>query len=807
MTQQSFEPVEIPPEDLTWREQEVLGLLSERLTNQEIADRLHLAESTVKDYVGRILGKLHVKNRRQAVARAVALDLLGAHDPTAPAARHNLPAETTPFIGRDVELAEIQRLIAEQRLLTLTGPGGIGKTRLALEAAAAALDDFEHGVYFVSLAPVESGERIVMAILEALNLPLSTEERPAAALQRYLRRKQMLIVLDNFEHLLENAALVSELLAAAPDLKILATSREKLGLHGETALAVGGMSLGSQQTPDAEQSDAVLLFLQRARQARPGMDLGKQDQAQVVEICKKLGGMPLAVELAAGWLHVLSVREIGAELEAGLDILTTRDRDVPARHRSMQDVFDHSWVLMNEAERDMLKALSVFRSGFDRAAARRVAGATLQSLADMVDKSLLQYDPGASRYTIHELLRQHAQIRLDEAPEAGAAAREAHAAYFAEFMAQRWEHLKDSRQLAALQAIEADIDNIRLAWQYCLAQKDVVRIRMFFSGLRLVYWVRGWYQPAQALFGEVAAVLSDIPNDPDAAVLEALATANQAFFLAWLGRADRGYPLALESVKALEGAENPQDLADAFDGLSLNSYYLNKHDEERQAAQQIVAFAEEAGDRWRLGYGLFLKSIARLKTKADEQTQQYAQVGLEIKEEIGDELGTVMPLQTLGHWAEANGKLEEARAYYLRSLEIAESFGFRWAIGNSSKYLGHLALTMNNLAESEEYLLRNLRIADEVGLTRDLVNLLVDFARLRMTEGKPEQAVELLSLALKQPAIEQARFGSGPIKDSADTLLSELEEELDQDRYRAAKKKGQALKIDDWVAKMTGATN
>jgi DNA-binding CsgD family transcriptional regulator len=213
-------------DDLTWREQEILILLAERLTNREIAERLHLAESTVKDYVGKILSKLYVKNRRQAVERAKSLGLLDGGSKMVGSPMANLPAEPTPFVGLRDELAEIKQHLVDTRLLTLTGPGGIGKTRLALKAAGEAAGDYEDGVFFVPLAPIRSVEPLIQTIAEGLKFPLATQEDPKHQLLRYLQNRQLLLVMDNFEHLLDGVGIVSEILQAAPGVKILATSRE-----------------------------------------------------------------------------------------------------------------------------------------------------------------------------------------------------------------------------------------------------------------------------------------------------------------------------------------------------------------------------------------------------------------------------------------------------------------------------------------------------------------------------------------------------------------------------------------------------
>ena len=373
---------EVHADDLTWREQEVLTLLSERLTNREIAERLHLAESTVKDYVGNILSKLYVKNRRQAVERAIALGLLEGDRITGDRPPINLPAEHTPFVGRRDELGEIKRHMGETRLLTLTGPGGIGKTRLALKTAEEATGDFEDGCFFVPLAPIRSVEHIIQTIAEGVKFPLATQEDPQHQLLRYLQKRQLLLIMDNFEHLLDGAGIVSEILQGAPAVKVLATSRERLNLLSETTFMVGGLETPFQvKSQDPLNYDAVTLFAQSARKAHPGFDPSSDELDQIAKICQIVQGMPLAIELAAAWLHILNVREIVEELEKGLDNLVSEAREAPERPTSIQAVFDHSWSMLEQTEQEIFMLLSVFRGGFTREAAQRVAGASLQQLA------------------------------------------------------------------------------------------------------------------------------------------------------------------------------------------------------------------------------------------------------------------------------------------------------------------------------------------------------------------------------------------------------------------------------------------
>ena len=800
MNNGNFSGEEVYADDLTWREQDVLILLAERLTNREIAERLHLAESTVKDYVGKILSKLYVKNRREAVERAKALGLLDSDRITGGRPATNLPAEPTPFVGRRDELAEIRRHLVETRLLSLTGPGGIGKTRLASKAAEEAADDFEDGCTFVSLAPIRSVEHIIQTVAEAVKFPIATHEDPQRQLLRYLQKRQLLLVMDNFEHLLDGAGIVSEILQAAPAVKILATSREKLNLQSETNLNIGGMDIPSQVGPeDPLNYDAITLFVQSGSKVRPGFDPSPDELGQITNICQIVQGMPLAIELAAAWLYILNVDEIAEELEKDLDILATEVRDLPERHRSIHAVFDHSWSMLHQAEQEIFMHLSVFRGGFTREAAQKVSGASLQLLAGLVNKSFLSHDPNSDRLEIHELLRQCAQERLEKTPETSVSAQEAHAAYYAEFMRQRWGHLKGDRQILALAEIEADIENVRAAWRYYLDQGNALQMWKFINGLWLVYWIRWWNHAGMELFAEAASALEG-EEDEESAALRALATAYQGYFMAWLDLAEQGYELAIESVEILQQINQPEALLFAHLSLGVNAYFLNRYTENIKAVNKMLKIATEIDDKWLLAFSLWAVSLGALLKEDFAEARRLAESSLNLNEEIGDVIFSTLPLIVLGYAALALGDYEGAKGFYLRCIKISQEVDFPYSIQTSSKYLGKVALSMGKTEEAEIYLLQCLTISKEVGFVRDIINLLYEFARLRVAQNNPEGAAELLGLVLQHPASHSSRMLEGPIRDSAKVLLAELEDELPQETYTAALERDQELDLDEVIA-------
>jgi len=389
-------------------------------TTRQIAEELVVTVETVRWYAKQIYSKLGVHSRSQAALRARDLDLVQPHSAVTnplPSSRplNSLPVYASSFFGRELELEELVALLNDPnvRLITVSGPAGVGKTRLCVEAAWAQIDRFADGVYFVPFAPLTAADQIVPAIAREIHLHLTTETEPEAQLLRYLQSKQMLLLLDNFEHLLEGGPLVGRLLQATRAVRILATSMTALNLRHEWVRPLDGMRLPSADAgAELQAYSAVQLFLDCVQRVRRDFSLAENRDC-VVEICRQLDGMPLAIELAATWLKSLSCMEVAREIRRNIDFLTTKHQDVDERHRSLRAVFDYSWRLLTEQEREVLQRLSVFRGGFGRAAAEQVAVASIHVLSNLVDKSFLTQSADGS-YQIHELLRQYAASLLEQ---------------------------------------------------------------------------------------------------------------------------------------------------------------------------------------------------------------------------------------------------------------------------------------------------------------------------------------------------------------------------------------------------------
>ena len=401
---------------------------------------------------------------------------------TAPGPASYLPKMPAPFIGRRPEVEQVKALITDpaHRLLTLTGPGGTGKTRLSIQAASELENIFPDGVFFVSLAPIQNSEAVLPTVAKALDFSFYQEdETPRQQLLNFLREKKLLLILDNFEHLLDSSDLVTDILANSADVKLMSTSRVRLNLQGEQLFNVTGMRIPTVDEADvwedpetqAKPFSAVQLFLDRARRIRSDFVLTKENVHSVMEICNLVHGMPLGLELAAAWLELLPPEEVADEINRSLDFLETDQADVPERQRSIRAVFESSWKLLSEDEMDAFLRLCVFVGSFSREAAQQVSRASLKTLLGLVNKSWLQQmDNG--RFQLHELMRQYGSERLGADKTAWREANDRHASYFADFVANQSVRMRGSEQPAGLKAIEDEFEsNIMIAWDWLITEQ------------------------------------------------------------------------------------------------------------------------------------------------------------------------------------------------------------------------------------------------------------------------------------------------------------------------------------------------
>ncbi len=779
---------------------------------------------------------------------------------------HRIPVQSTPFIGRADELARISQYLDDPncRLLTLVGTGGIGKTRLALQAAENQRRAFLNGVHFIPLAAVGEPDALVFAIADGLRFSFYSQEPPPSQLLSYLREKELLLVLDNFEHLLDGAKLVADILQAAPQVKILVTSRERLNLRWEWLLDVRGLPY-PPETGAARENDAgaMQLFAQSAARVRPDFSMAA-DRANAARICRLVEGMPLAIELAAAGLRSRSSREIAAEIERNLDLLATAMRDAPARHRSVRAAFDSSWQSLTPAERDAFCRLSVFRGGFSYEAAWQITGASRAALDALTAKSLLRQS-ASGRYGMHNLLRQYAAEALASSPRQRETLSR-HSAYFAAFLRQRENALRGERQKETLAEIGKEIENVRAAWRVALAECDCTAVAQSLEGLFRFYDIRSWLQEGKDAFERAATALRGKSGDE---VLLAKTLARQGSFCFRLGLYEQARELAQESAALLrrrgEGREEAFALqilgatadergdyaaarthfqasqtlyqaagdrwgmAAAHEHLGDVARMVGDYETARREYEQSQALFQAIGDRDRIA-GAFnsLGSIAG--TQGDyERAQGYFEQSLAVCRELGDRFGIVSASHNLSNVAYLQGDYERAKQLREETLRLCREIGFRWGVASTLRHLGDahrrlgaydearrlyeegltlqseighqrdVALTLDSLgslaqaagerAEARAYYRQALQTAMEIESPPVALAILQGWGELLAQEGKPAQALELLTFVFHHPAAEsQTQAGIG-------RLLDDLKSQLSPQEATTAVAQGEALTL------------
>lgn len=748
---------------------------------QEETDQLYQAIREGRDWPGRAdRGAATVLSRPEEPAAT----RVHTHE-QAPVV-HNLPVHLTPFVGREAVLSEIRERLRDPacRLLTLLGPGGSGKTRLALETAERELPRYTHGVCFVSLAPLDSVEAIVPSVAEALGLTLhaasagsataeplgftqyatsagSAPAEPQQQLLDYLHRRAMLLIMDNYEHLLEGTELLVEILRTAPKIEILATSRVRLNIGGEHRFHVGGMNFPASASADARQADrasqfdALKLFLQGACRAQPGFAVTAENLRGVLDVCSLVEGMPLGIRLAAAVVDALTPAEIAAEIGKNLDFLQTDRSDVPERQRSMRATFDYSWNLLTRRQRAVLQALSVFRGGFTREAAQQVAGASLRDLMSLFHKSFV-HRTSTGRYELHELLRQFVARELDESPGASRQARARHSAYFVAALQQWGAGLKGPRQQDTLLEMDVELENARTALDWAAEQGQVEWIDQGIEGLCLFCIRRGRYRDGLAICRLVtdklvatasgsgpALPVQAVPTpmqDPGARAMQGLrrhgsdveALRVGAKVLAWQGvfcKLTGRIELAAQLLdRSLLHVERPE-LA-AYDTRADQAFILLERgrialysDRARgeRLGKQSLALYDALGDRWGMANALdHLAAVAMRQCKYGEVERQQEQC-LAIRRQLGDRAGIASSLSWLAAIGWRQGRFVEAEGWKQEAITILREMGNQVDVAVYLLDSGMIQMGLGKYAVARMMMTESLSVFEDFGVWRGVV--------------------------------------------------------------------------------------
>lgn len=632
-----------------------------------------------------------------------------------------LPAQTTPFVGREAELAEITRLLADPdcRLLTLAGPGGIGKTRLAIEAARLSAPLPPDGIFFVSLTPLRSSEFLAQTISYAVNYCDGAGGEGQAELLAYLRDKRLLLVVDNFEHLLSGADLLSDILGLAPGVKVLATSRERLQLQEEWLYEVRGLDYPQSTAVEGyEAFSAVELFVQGARRVRPKFTLTPDDAAAVIEVCRLVEGMPLGIELAATWVQMLTCREIADNLQHNIDFLSTDLRNIPQRHRNLRAVLEYSWQSLSFDEQACLSRLSVFCAGFSLESAREVSGASLQLLRLLVGKSLVRRvdsstngaGSSAGRYTMHELLRQFAEQKLP--PDENDVLHDVHSAYFMTYLAALLPSLKNADQPAALDAIQHEWDDIVGAWGRAVQNKRWDLIADGFEAFYHFAYARRRIADVSDLMAGATKILRTAARTPAEDVLLVRLLTLQADGLTRTDNRQAVVALVDQIANLLEPYLEQPEMALTLTQLGvLNTYYKRDNQQAERLLNQALRHAETLNDSWIIGYvhmhfGWFCQNTIRYA-----EARRHFEQALDEFRKSGQPFGIAKALEGLAENHATLGDYDTANRLIVQTVPLYE------ALKDTLTLLrfGSNATYFSNSEHNEEMVDKALQMVREMG--------------------------------------------------------------------------------------------
>ncbi len=746
---------------------------------------------------------------------------------------HNLPTQTTRFVGRKQELKQLVEYIANPdcHLLTIVGFGGIGKTRLALALAEQELKFFPDGVWFIPLAGLSSADLLVSSIAGGLGFTLLGSKDPKKQLIDFLQDKECLLLLDNFEHLVKGVGLLQELLNGAPKLKILVTSRVVLELKGEWIFDLDGLSYPPEGTEGPlEQFDAVKCFTQYAKQFSKTFPANEDTFEAIAVLCRKVEGLPLALELAATWIRGLSVSEMLSKLDKSFDLLSSKLHDLPQRHRSLRTVFDHSWQLLTEEEQKALAKLSVFQGGFSLEAAEEVVKAHLALLLSLINRSLIKRDR-ENRYSIHELIRQFAVEKAEE--KVRVQTRGLHSIYYLNLLNNL---VKEDKSPPTL--LMPDLNNLRSAWHWAAEQQDIEILSKSVEPMRIFYEANGQFHEGIELFGKV---LEYVPADqPQQQALAGHVLISRACLQNWLGlyeqaieETERGLALveplgenttlilglhtlghiAFRTGKFASGKphlekalllarknNNPLDIMKILATLGLVYTWLDQFPEANTVLEEAFSLSQQLNKHNVVFESLIALAILDIMSDSYESACARLERGLEITHLHGFQTYQSHLLYNLGRALAGLGKYEEAKARCKQALAIGKQTKDPLAQMWPWMFQGRIATAEGDFKGAEEHFARGFSIAWQANQVDFLLPSITYLAELRLEQNRTSEAAELLGLALQSaPAIPLVKRWVQP-------ALSKLQQQLSPDVLEDALKRGQMLSLEVLINNLQKST-
>jgi diguanylate cyclase (GGDEF)-like protein len=673
--------------------------------------------------------------------------------------KSSLPASASSFVGRTREIRQVKGLLQTNQLINLLGPGGIGKSRLAVQIAAESLERFRDGAYFVPLATINvsgfenSLTPLIAAIADTVGASLTGQAEIKKQLIEFLRGKTILLVLDSYEHLLSTSSFLAELLEQAPRARILVTSRERTNLHAETVVEISGLPVASDDGWSARHFESVQLFVHSAVRVDAGFVLEENNLRYVNQICRVVGGMPLGIELAAAWVGMFTCEQIAEQIGRNFNHLADTRQDGSSHYRNLLAVFDYFWNLLSPAEQIILSRLSTFRGQFNGAAAAEVAGASPFFLGALVNRVFLTR-AADGYFHMHDLLRQYAAEKLAATPNEGERASTAHAGFYLSFLHERTMHLRGKRQTAARLEIAANIENIHAAWNWAVEQFQYEALTRALEALELYFDIQGRYREGSTLFGFSAAVLEErsTPDDrarPEFRRLYAKIRMRYASFHHMLGFYHEANEIIQACLPVARQFNDRRELAFILENLGWNYREMGEpYPKVKAAWEESLALYRELQIPWGIAQVLYdLSFIAPL-----EEMQTLMEEKLDICVEIGDEAGIADTLLSLGDIAEQRGEYEAGINHLMRSVQIYQSLDNTDGLGFAHYGLGKIAHARGEYQTAQDTFQKSLTLFRQGGNVNGMSNALARACRAAIALGKFDEARAGLenSLALER---------------------------------------------------------
>ncbi len=783
---------------LTNREIEVLTLMSQAMSNREISEYLGVGIEAVRLHAKNIYAKLEVSGRQKASLKAQELGLINIQLDDKSDTNVNLPSVTLSFVGRTAELGHLHQLQQSQhRLITILGAGGMGKTQLALAYSHQVQDQYPDGVVFVPLDAVTKPNGIILQMVDSLHLKLPAHADYQQEVLDYLADKNILLIMDNFEHLLDGAVLLTEIINATVDVKLIVTSRERLSLSHETPFLLSGLSFPDTQNDlNTGNFEAIELVKQLAQQIVPGIQLDTEDSQYIVQLCQLTEGMPLGIMLAMSWLDVYELPQIIKEIQNNIDFLQTDMQDIPKRHRNIRSVFEWTWSLLSSEEQDVFMRLSVFRNGCTLEAIETIANATPNILRSLVSKSLI-YRSASSRYYLHELIRQYGQDKLHLTDVVAQEAYDRHARYYV--------HIAEQIVVNKLIGDDAivEMENLYAGWYWIVETSSIDLLWRCIGTYGMISYQLSKYLEIKMLY-DYALSNVDLLQDKHSSVWKGLAIVNASVCM---------YVQDRSKSQALLQQVDLRPPAIDWEKLEPEALYVYYHYvlayrtiDHIRSCELLFKIVDQLEKRnhsddlmlqtvltYSYSQIAYIYSVFQLQHEA---AKVHAIKALNLAREITHNILIAMNVGFLGQIEYRLRNYKQASYYFEEAIHAFSELQSPFDFGYFLCYAGQNALAQSNYEDARNYLRRALDLLKDYGLIYGMVMTICAAAQWRYTTGDIMGATVLISYCLCHDSSER-------MQNDIQRITGELDIHIDPDMLNNGQERARKMTYNDMLYKLS----